>query len=157
PHIRRVRSHVEGCESCRVRLRSISQEQPTPPTDDAPTERAEVGSAAWELVPQTRETLPAASAYPFLLPPVQPDEIVRLGPYRVLGLLGEGGMAYVFRAEDLALGRPVALKVMKPDLNDVAGWQRFLREARLLAANKHEHLVTLFQAGQEGNNIYFAM
>src|SRR4051794_33388218 len=79
-----------------------------------------------------------AVPFPFLLPPVEPDEIGRLGNFRVLKLLGRGGMGYVFRAEDLTLRRPVALKVMNPQLDsDVNGWQRFLREARVMASIKH--------------------
>lgn len=112
----------------------------------------------------TRPTSPhvaersSQKAYPFLLPPVEPDEIGRLGNYRVLALLGRGGMGLVFRAEDLTLRRPVALKVMKPDLEaGMRGWQRFLREARLMAAIKHEALVTVFQAGQEGDTVFLAM
>ncbi|MBL8799457.1 MAG: protein kinase [Planctomycetia bacterium] len=97
-------------------------------------------------------------SYSFLLPPAGPDEIGRLGEYRVLRLLGKGGMALVFQAEDIALCRPVALKVMKPDLDREMGpWDRFLREARLMAAIKHEHLVTIYQAGQQGDIYYFAM
>ena len=96
--------------------------------------------------------------YPFLYPPVEPDEIGRLGNYRVLSLLGKGGMAYVFLAEDVALRRRVALKVMKPDLDsDPTAWQRFLREARSVASIKHEHLVTVYQVGQEGRVVYLAM
>jgi serine/threonine protein kinase len=95
--------------------------------------------------------------YPFLLPPATPDEIGRLGNYRVLRLLGRGGMAFVFEAEDVALDRRVALKVMKPELKEVDGWLRFLREARTMAAIKHDHLVTIYQAGQDGDAIWFAM
>jgi predicted Ser/Thr protein kinase len=101
---------------------------------------------------------PEPNPYPFLLPPVTDDEIGRLGSYRVLGLLGKGGMGYVFRAEDVALARPVALKVMKPGLDgDVCGWQRFLREARAMAAIKHDSLVTVYQVGQERDVVYLAM
>jgi serine/threonine protein kinase len=94
----------------------------------------------------------------FLRPPVEPDEIGRLGNYRVLRLLGQGGMGFVFLAEDVGLQRRVALKVMKPDLDRaLEAWQRFLREARIMASIKHEHLVTVFQVGQEDNLIYLAM
>src|SRR5262245_35452512 len=98
-----------------------------------------------------------AETYPFLLPPANDDELGRLGNYRVLRLLGRGGMAYVFEAEDISLGRRVALKVMKPEMNEVDGWQRFLREARTMAAIKHDHLVTIYQAGQDGEAVWFAM
>ena len=61
-------------------------------------------------------------------------------------------------AEDLTLRRPVALKVLKQDLeDDCKPWERFLREARTLAAIKHEHVVTVYQAGQEGEVAYLAM
>src|SRR5215510_11635822 len=56
--------------------------------------------------------------YPFLTPSDRPDELGRLGQYRVLGTLGVGGMGYVFHAIDDVLHRHVALKVMKPDLDE---------------------------------------
>src|SRR5438093_13077061 len=55
-----------------------------------------------------------AASIAFLAAPQLPDEIGRLGPYRVLAVLGKGGMGMVFRAEDPALRRQVALKVMLP-------------------------------------------
>lgn len=103
-------------------------------------------------------SLPKPRGYSFLKPGVESDEIGRLGNYRVLRPLGEGGMAFLFVAEDLSLRRPVALKVMKPDLEASAeAWQRFLREARLTASVRHEHLVTVFNAGQDGDACFFAM
>ena len=104
---------------------------------------------------EIRTVLPA---YPFLEPPLQNDELGRLGSYRVLRLLGQGGMAYVFLAEDRHLRRRVALKVMKPSLAcDPAGDERFLREARLLASIKHEHIVTVYQVSQELPTVFLAM
>jgi serine/threonine protein kinase len=100
---------------------------------------------------------PACLLYPFLRTPVEPDEIGRLGNYRVLRLLGKGGMAFVFLAEDMALHRQVALKVLKPDLATEDAGERFLREARILASLKHQHLVTVYQVGQEGRVFYYAM
>ena len=68
-------------------------------------------------------------------------------------------MGTVLGAEDVALRRPVALKVMNPDLasDPVNGWQRFAREARALAAIKHPNLVTVYQVGHEGDAVYLAM
>jgi len=97
-------------------------------------------------------------SYGCLRAPKRDDEIGRLGGYRVLKLLGEGGMAFVFLAEDLDLRRRVALKVMKPALDsDPTAGPRFLREARTLASIKHEHVVTVYQVGQEDRTIFLAM
>jgi hypothetical protein len=96
--------------------------------------------------------------YDFLAPPQAPDEIGRLGPYRVLRVLGAGGMGVVFRAEDPQLARPVALKTMLPALaaSDSAR-QRFLREARAAAGLKHDHVVTIHQVGEDRGVPFLAM
>jgi eukaryotic-like serine/threonine-protein kinase len=100
----------------------------------------------------------ALGQYSFLEPAVEPGELGRLGNYRVLRLLGQGGMAFVFLAEDIDLHRKVALKVMKPDLEgDADAWHRFLREARIMASIKHEHLVPVFQVARAGRVHYLAM
>jgi urea transport system substrate-binding protein len=98
------------------------------------------------------------SDFGFLSPSQESDEIGRLGTYRVLKVLGKGGMGTVFQAEDLLLQRMVALKVMKPEmLGDLAARTRFLREARAAAAIKHDHIVTIYQVGQENDVPYLAM
>jgi hypothetical protein len=97
-------------------------------------------------------------SYSFLLPAAEPDELGRIGNYRVLKLLGRGGMGFVFVAEDIALRRQCALKVMTPrQAGRTDGWPRFLREARLLASVKHENVVTVYQAGQEKDVAFIAM
>ncbi|MGW8284032.1 MAG: protein kinase domain-containing protein, partial [Gemmatimonadota bacterium] len=53
--------------------------------------------------------------------------------YRLGGEVGSGGMARVFRVEDTTLARPVAVKVLRPELATAVGAERFLREARALA------------------------
>jgi WD40 repeat protein len=93
-----------------------------------------------------------------LAPPQQPDEIGRLGTYRVLEVLGSGGMGVVLRAEDVRLKRQVALKVMKPEAAVKAGArERFLREAQAAAALEHENIVTVYQVGEEGGVPFLAM
>jgi serine/threonine protein kinase len=96
--------------------------------------------------------------WPFLAPPQGAGEIGRLAQYRVLKLLGRGGMGMVFQAEDTQLRRPVALKVMLPE---VAAQQqskvRFLREARAAAALKHDHVVTIYQVGEDRGVPFLAM
>jgi len=82
----------------------------------------------------------------FLSAAQAPDEIGRLGPYRILKILGAGGMGVVFQAEDTKLKRPVALKAMRPALaGSPSSRQRFLREAQAAAAVRHDHVVTIYQ------------
>jgi serine/threonine protein kinase len=95
---------------------------------------------------------------PLLAAPVLPDEIGRLGPYRVLARIGVGGMGLVFRAEDPNLRRLVALKVMLPQFTaDPMARARFLREARAAAAVEHDHIVPIFQVGEDRGVPYLAM
>ncbi|OYC97191.1 serine/threonine-protein kinase [Microbacterium sp. Yaish 1] len=68
------------------------------------------------------------------------------GRYRVVEPIGSGGMARVFLARDEALGRPVAVKVLRPELTDSAASDRAAIETRLLASLNHPGLVTLFDA-----------
>jgi formylglycine-generating enzyme required for sulfatase activity len=94
----------------------------------------------------------------FLTPPQAADELGRLGPYRILALLGTGGMGVVFRAEDPQLNRLVALKAMRPGTaGSASGRQRFLREARAAAAIKHDHIVAVYQVGEDRGIPFLAM
>src|SRR5437667_12094885 len=88
--------------------------------------------------------------YDFLSPAQEPDEIGRLGNYRILKVLGQGGMGVVFLAEDVHLQRTVALKAMLPEVAQKAGSrERFLREARAAAKLEHDHLVPIYQVGED--------
>src|SRR5262249_41393007 len=96
--------------------------------------------------------------YDFLASPEQPDELGRIGGYRALRVLGAGGMGVVYEAEDLQLHRPVALKGMLPALaGSESNRQRFLREGRLAAAVLNDHVVTIFQVGEERGIPFLAM
>jgi serine/threonine protein kinase len=100
----------------------------------------------------------AASDYAFLAPPQGTGEIGRLGPYRVIKVLGMGGMGIVFQAEDPNLKRLVALKAMKPAMAETPeNVQRFIREAQLTAAIEHDHIVTIYQVGEDRGVPYLAM
>src|SRR5579884_2843423 len=97
-------------------------------------------------------------AWPFLRPPLEADEIGRLGGYRVLGEVGRGGMGVVFRAEDPGLRRLVALKVMLPEAAEhPTGRPRFLREARAVAALHHDHVVSIYQVGEDNGVPFLVM
>jgi WD40 repeat protein len=96
--------------------------------------------------------------YDFLAPAEGPGELGRLGPYRVLGVLGQGGMGVVFLAEDLRLRRQVALKVMRPAVAALpAARARFLREGRAAAAIEHEHVVAIHHVGEDRGVPFLAM
>ena len=70
------------------------------------------------------------------------------GKYRVDRLLGEGGMGAVYLAEHVGIGRPVALKVVRPDLlADATAADRFVREARAAGAIQHRHVVNVTDFG----------
>lgn len=98
------------------------------------------------------------ATYDFLAPAQGPGELGRLGAYRVVEVLGSGGMGVVFRAEDMHLQRPVALKAMLPGLaRSPTARQRFLREARAAAAIKHHHIVSIYQVGEDQGAPFLAM
>jgi eukaryotic-like serine/threonine-protein kinase len=80
------------------------------------------------------------------------------GQYEILTELGRGGMAAVFLAMDLRLGRQVALKVMHPELSTYDGMvQRFLLEARTAARLEHASIVPVYAAQESEGLLYFAM
>lgn len=88
-------------------------------------------------------------------PPVLPDELGRVGGFRILQVIGRGGMGIVFRAEDVQLGRQVAMKIMLPSVAAQPGSvERFLRESRAAAGIRHEHVVTIYQVGEEAGMHY---
>jgi len=101
---------------------------------------------------------PNKELWDFLAPPEKPDEIGRLGPYRVLKVLGARGMGVVFRAEDPHLERIVALKAMLPaQASSASARTRFFREAKAAAALKHANIVTIFQVGEDRGAPFLAM
>jgi formylglycine-generating enzyme required for sulfatase activity len=101
---------------------------------------------------------PPVPRYDFLAPPEKPDEIGRLGPYRVLEVLGAGGMGVVFKALDPGLQRLVALKAMLPSqASDPSAKERFFREARAAAALKHPHIVGIYYVGEDRGTPFLAM
>jgi serine/threonine protein kinase len=77
--------------------------------------------------------------------------------YRVDREIGRGGMAQVFLAHDLKLDRPVALKVLRPDLAAVLGGERFLREITLAAKLEHPHILGIYDSGEADSILYYVM
>lgn len=81
-----------------------------------------------------------------------------IGGCRVERLIGRGGMGLVYLAEQIGLGRRVALKVIAPELSQDIGFrQRFEREARMAASLEHPHTVTVYGAGEDDDRLYLVM
>ncbi|MGH7503915.1 MAG: protein kinase domain-containing protein [Longimicrobiales bacterium] len=75
--------------------------------------------------------------------------------YAVERELGRGGMAIVYLAQDRKYDRPVALKVLRPDLAVDLGAERFLREVRVTARLSHPHILPLFDSGESDGLLYY--
>ncbi len=181
--IEQLAQHLENCEHCsrvveRLLARDLlsvallSPDVPRPRQDEKtldqlmqqlkqlPGRRDPLGTDG--TIPESQHTplnAPTTAArLDFLAAAERPDEIGRLGGYRVLKVLGSGGMGLVLQAEDVKLGRPVALKVMRPDVaRKPHAAQRFLREARAAAALRHDNIVTIYQVGEDRGVPFLAM
>ncbi|MEP6865732.1 MAG: diguanylate cyclase, partial [Deltaproteobacteria bacterium] len=80
------------------------------------------------------------------------------GTYRVVHELSRGAMGVVYRGEDLGLGRPVAIKVLRSDLASDRGLvDRFRAEAGILASLHHKNLVQVYALGEHAGDVYFVM
>jgi serine/threonine-protein kinase len=77
--------------------------------------------------------------------------------YAIERELGRGGMATVFLAQDLKHDRPVALKVLHPEIAAGLGSERFLREIHLAARLQHPHILTVYDSGEAAGRLWFTM
>ena len=77
---------------------------------------------------------------------------------RIEAVAGRGGMGIVYRATQLSLGRPVAVKLIAPDRAGDPGFrERFERESRIAAAIDHPNVIPVYAAGEEGGHLYLVM
>ena len=78
--------------------------------------------------------------------------------YRIAGLLGQGGMGFVYEAEHAVLGRKAALKTLLPELVDDADFRtRFIAESQTVAALDHPSIIPIYDAGEADGVVYIAM
>src|SRR5438445_7955847 len=72
----------------------------------------------------------------------------QIDSYRIESPLGEGGMGSVYRALDIKLNRPVAIKFLSNELADADARRRFQREAQMASSLNHPHILTVYDAGE---------
>ncbi len=100
----------------------------------------------------------AASRYSSSVPDIPQDLQAALDKRYVLTrVLGRGGMATVYLADDRKHHRPVALKVLRPDLAASIGAERFLREIEIAARLVHPHILALHDSGEAAGFLYYVM
>jgi WD40 repeat protein/serine/threonine protein kinase len=106
-----------------------------------------------ERVKEDQPARPGAGETAPALPPLG-----QVGDYRILREVGRGGMGVVYEAEQVSLGRRVALKVLPRQVSsDLKTLARFRREARSAAQLHHTNIVPVFEVGKEGEVSYYAM
>ena len=94
----------------------------------------------------------------FLEPAQEEGELGRIGGFAIRRVLGAGGMGLVAGGNDLQLGRQVAIKVMRRAVAaDPVARERFLKEARAMAALEHDHVVPIYQVGESNGVPFFVM
>ncbi len=85
------------------------------------------------------------------------DEVA-FGRYRLIEVIGEGGMGRVFKAHDTQLRRDVAIKVLPPELATEPGYrERFEREAYTAAQLTEPHIIPIYEAGEIDGRLYLVM
>ncbi len=150
--------HVAHCRDCRQRLQEAGVDEATMSGAELRSRETQSGQGGAGHTGDTTTTdlRPPSSEYSFLAPPQVPDEIGRLGSYRILRVLGEGGMGVVFVAEDPQLQRRVAIKVLRHGLDSTTR-KRFLQEAQLAASLHSERIVTIHHIGEDRGCPYMVM
>jgi eukaryotic-like serine/threonine-protein kinase len=114
-------------------------------------------SATWKAADASATPLPEPGPVPAIKPATEGSLLAE--PYKVVGEVGRGGIGVVLQAQDQALGREVAVKVLQPrHLANPAAVARFTREARIAAQLQHPGIVPVYAAGQdELDRPYIAM
>jgi serine/threonine protein kinase len=137
-------SHIKTCGDCLRTLDVLS--------DDTSLQHWRDGSHGTLVQTSTPPSLP------FLDPPQRPGDLGTLGTNRIEAVVGKGGMGIVFRGWDEALNRPVAVKVLRPELDVPQARDRFVREARAAAGLHNDHVVAVYGVFSPPEGVpYFTM
>ncbi|HWA99024.1 MAG TPA: serine/threonine-protein kinase, partial [Pirellulales bacterium] len=155
--IAEILRHVDDCAPCQQRLDRRGNLSVLVEREALGQAGEEFGPAFYRVVGglfATQRTSQSAEATSPLLnrllePLDDPRYLGRLGQYRVVSVVGQGGMGIVFRAFDAVLNRDVALKVLSPHLaHEAIARERFAREARAAAAIDHENVMPIYAVSE---------
>ncbi|HEY8074936.1 MAG TPA: serine/threonine-protein kinase, partial [Labilithrix sp.] len=127
-----IEEHVDGCEDCLHLLASLAETMTPPP--DPPSD---TGGGS------TRMPLYQRGA--------------RIGRYVLVEKVGAGGMGSVFAAEDPALARTIAIKLVRTTLRSDRANENLLAEARMMAQLSHPNVVPVYDVGAEAEHVFLAM
>ncbi len=144
--------HLGNCTDCRKALESLAADRAWWVDLRRLGGRDGVGNGAGESASggAAAEDAPLG----LLEPSDSPGSLGRLGPYEVAGVLGRGGMGVVLRGFDPRLNRPVAIKIIAPELaTSAAARRRFAREARAAAAVTHDHVVAIHDVAESSTGL----
>ena len=135
------------CKSCGEEIHSLSQpltmDAPEPESPQSPVDSPEAGSIA------SSGSIPTGGFTP---------GTILADRYRVIGLLGRGGMGEVYRADDLKLGQPVALKFLPTKLaDDPVLRERFFAEVRITRQLSHPNICRVYDIGEVDNRHFLSM
>jgi hypothetical protein len=160
PEVATLADHVAGCAACEALLDRLADDPELRAwrSADAPTPELVATPPGFPQLVHRPQGPRGAERLPFLEPPWREGDLGSLGPYLIEAELGRGGMGIVLRAQDEGLRRPVALKVLRPELAGEEARQRFVQEARAAAQVRHDHVVTVFAVANPLEGLpYFAM
>src|SRR5262245_16071973 len=148
-----IEGHLAECSTCRVVVAS------TPADSFIAKVRACRPPAETPATAEARAAGPAGETLAYVPGPAHlPPELARHPKYKVLGLLGVGGMGAVFKAEHQLMERPVALKVINPHLvSNPEMVERFRREVKAAARLTHPNIVHAYDADQAGDTHFLVM
>src|SRR5262249_11293994 len=155
----KIAAHVDKCKACQTVLESLSKDSRhvgsqlrQPVTQSLSPSLTRMVQLPGDSSVSIHETLTGGTegeATSILLPTVE--------GYEILGLLGRGGQAVVYKARDKRLKRLVALKMLRTmDAGDSRTLERFRREAEALARLHHPNIVQIFEVGEQDGTPFFA-
>jgi hypothetical protein len=152
-----IECHVADCPDCRLQLENLPADSFVSKLQESARHEASIGSSLTSV-----GGMHEAPTWPGELPSAGdsevPEALARHPRYRIVDVLGSGGMGTVYKAEHQVMERPVALKVIKRSLTrDPAAVERFRREVKGAARLAHPNIVTAYDAEQAGDLHFLVM